>query len=96
KVVFISPPDVKDTLSPRSGIGNNGNFYDPWGATAGKAGSGIYHLAIDGTYDSQVANPYTSNAGTPNLQIGVIAWSLGRDGDQGADFKTSDDVISWQ
>jgi hypothetical protein len=70
---------------------------DPWGPTFGQPGSGIYHVTIDGGYNNQLANPYTSNAGaTPNLQIGVIAWSLGSDGVQGTDFKVSDDVISWQ
>ena len=108
KIVFISPPDAKNPANPRSGIATQtvtvngisipaGSFVDPWGPTTGRAGSGIYHVTIDGGYDNQVANPYTSNAGaTPNLQIGVIAWSLGADGVQGTDFKASDDVISWQ
>jgi prepilin-type N-terminal cleavage/methylation domain-containing protein len=108
KIVFIAPPDAKNPANPRSGIATQtvtvngisipaGSFVDPWGPTSGRAGSGIYHVTIDGGYDNQVANPYTSNAGaTPNLQIGVIAWSLGADGVQGTDFKASDDVISWQ
>jgi hypothetical protein len=64
--------------------------------SAGKSESGVYHVRIDGDYDNRVANPYTSNAGAANLQAGVIAWSLGKDGDAGTDFKNSDDVISWQ
>jgi hypothetical protein len=72
-------------------------YYDPWGQP--------YNLEIDGGYDNAVANPYTANAGAiPNLQLGVIAWSLGTDG-QGATAAASgdkntgvyaDDVISWQ
>ena len=96
KISFLQVQDAKDQINPRSGT-KNGTWYDPWGATSGKAESGIYHVRIDGDYDNQAANPYTSNAGaTPNLQIGVIAWSPGKDGDQGTDFKDSDDVISWQ
>ena len=62
-------------------------------------------VEVDGNYDNAVANPYTANAGaTPNLSIGVIAWSLGIDG-SGALAAASgdknvgiyaDDVISWQ
>lgn len=97
QIVFISPPDVKDTSSPRSGI-NGGQFYDPWGTP--------YEVRIDGSYDSQVANPYSLHAGSaPNLQIGVIAWSFGKDTTStsipgpATDKNTGtsdDDVISWQ
>jgi len=99
-IVFISPPYVKDPANPRSGIGTTtgaGQYYDPWGKP--------YNVEIDGAYDNTVANPYTANAGaTPNLQLGVIAWSLGADG-SGATAAASgdkntgvyvDDVISWQ
>jgi len=99
QIVFISPPDVKNAASPRSGIGtaagNLGRYFDPWGSN--------YAIRIDGGYDSQVANPYALNAGaTPNLTIGVIAWSLGKDqlGGAGSADKNAgtaaDDVISWQ
>jgi len=101
KIVFISPPDVKDPANPRSGIGTAaatvGQYFDPWGKA--------YNVEVDGGYDNTVANPYTANAGaTPNLQLGVIAWSLGTDG-SGATAAASgdkntgvyaDDVISWQ
>ena len=92
QIVFISPPDVKDTSKPRSGI-SAGQFYDPWGTA--------YDVRIDGGYDNQVPNPYSQNAGsTPNLQIGVIAWSLGKDSLGGSGNKNAgnsdDDVISWQ
>ena len=62
-------------------------------------------MEIDSNYDNAVANPYSANAGaTPSLQIGVIAWSLGKDQDgaktaAAGDKKTGvydDDVISWQ
>ena len=97
QIAFISPPDVKDAANPRSGIGtaaaNLGRYFDPWGNN--------YVIRIDGDYNNQVANPYTANAGaTPNLTIGVIAWSLGKDGLGGSGDKnstnSSDDVISWQ
>jgi general secretion pathway protein G len=99
QIVFINPPSVKDTANPRSGIGSDGQYYDPWGPTAGKPESGIYHLRIDGNYDNQIANAYAADtgAGPGTLRIGVIAWSFGKDGTQGnANFNASDDVISWQ
>src|SRR5947207_11229098 len=75
-IVFISPPYVKnDTAGQRrSGVSpTDGKYYDSWGAP--------YLVEIDGGYDNAVANPYTANAGAvPNLQLGVIAWSLGTDG----------------
>ena len=102
KIVFISPPYVKDPANPRSGIGTPtgtgpGQFFDPWGTQ--------YAIAIDGDYDNGTANPYTLNAGATPLQLGVIAWSFGKDGQSGsvpgpaADKNTGinvDDVISWQ
>jgi prepilin-type N-terminal cleavage/methylation domain-containing protein len=88
-IVFINVPAAKDQTNPKSGIKtSSGVWYDPWGTP--------YNVTIDGTYDNQVANPYSSNAGPNPLQAGVIAWSLGSDGVQGTDFKASDDVISWQ
>ena len=90
---------VKDPANPRSGIGTTtgaGQFFDPWGRP--------YDLKMDGTYDNQLANPYSANtgAGPTPLAIGVIAWSGGKDAkappDSGATttFSDSDDVISWQ
>jgi prepilin-type N-terminal cleavage/methylation domain-containing protein len=99
-IVFISPPYVKDPANPRSGIGTTtgaGRFYDPWGTP--------YVIKIDGDYNNQLANPYTLNAGVAPLQIGVIAWSFGKDAQSQSvpgpapDKKTGtndDDVISWQ
>jgi prepilin-type N-terminal cleavage/methylation domain-containing protein len=99
QIVFISPPDVKNAASPRSGIGtttgvNRGQYFDPWGNN--------YVVLIDGGYNNQVTNPYTANAGANPLSIGVIALSLGADqsGGVGSADKNagtaSDDVISWQ
>ena len=98
QIVFISPPDVKNSANPRSGIGtavaNEGQYFDPWGSN--------YVIRIDGDYTNQVANPYTANAGANPLSIGVIALSLGADqlGGVGSADKNagtaSDDVISWQ
>ena len=93
KIVFINPPFVKsDTAgNRRSGVSpTDGQYYDPFGTS--------YRLRIDGNYDNQIANPYTLNtgAGPGTLNIGVIAWSFGKDVTQGTDFNASDDVISWQ
>jgi prepilin-type N-terminal cleavage/methylation domain-containing protein len=102
RIVFITPPYVKDPANPRSGIGTPtgtgpGQFFDPWGAS--------YSVEIDANYDNQVTNPYTADTGAgPSPQrIGVIGWSLGKDGLGGSGAKTGnpagpsdDDVISWQ
>src|SRR5262245_57294061 len=97
-IAFISPPDVKDSANPRSGIGtaagNKGQYFGPWGNN--------YAVRIDCDYNNQVANPYAANAGANPLSIGVIALSLGADqaGGVGSSDKNvgtaSDDVISWQ
>ena len=94
QIVFLSPPDVKDKANPRSGIGTNpanaGQFFDPWGKN--------YVIRLDGDYDSAVSNPYGNNngAGADPIRLGVIAWSLGADGNLNLNFAGSDDVISWQ
>jgi prepilin-type N-terminal cleavage/methylation domain-containing protein len=103
QIVFISPPDVKNSASPRLGIGttagvggNIGQYFDPWGTN--------YFVRIDGGYNNQVTNPYTADtgAGAGTVNQGVIAWSAGRDGKSPGynsgttTFSASDDVISWQ
>jgi type II secretory pathway pseudopilin PulG len=107
QIVFISPPDVKDTTNPRSGIGTDGKYYDPWGTP--------YVVTIDGNYDNQIANPYSDSdgsAGATPLRSGVIAYSFGKNGALGGGgaasskyapesgtagkYKDSSDVISWQ
>ena len=101
QIVYISPR-VLGTTPARSGIGSNGQFYDPW-QTA-------YNVTIDGGYDNGVANPYgpqtTGGAGPDPVPQGVIAWSRGKDQTLGTNgdnvYKNpttgaqSDDVISWQ
>src|SRR5713101_1845697 len=96
-IVFISPPDVKDTTNPRAGIGTDGQYYDPWGTR--------YNVEIDGNYDNQITNPYPDtdgSAGATQLRLGVIGWSYGADQTKGTkspaspNYKNSDDVISWQ
>ena len=104
KIVFISPPDVKDKANPRSGIAlqdttvngvsvKAGEFVDPWGTP--------YVIKIDADYTNQIEiNPYSSGAGAAILASGVISWSLGKDqqlGNKGdGKFTSSDDIISWQ
>jgi prepilin-type N-terminal cleavage/methylation domain-containing protein len=94
QIVFISPAEDASQTNPKGKIGKDGQFYDPWGQA--------YRIAIDGTYDSQIANPYTADAaaGPGTLRQGVIAWSVGKDtkaGNNGDNkFSGSDDVISWQ
>jgi prepilin-type N-terminal cleavage/methylation domain-containing protein len=108
KIVYISPPTVKNPSNPKSGIAiatvgpppvgdaYKGRFYDPWGSP--------YNLMIDANYDNNVPNPYIALGGTgagPNpVQQGVIAWSNGLDqlvgGNPENTYTNSDDVISWQ
>lgn len=97
RIVFISPPDVKDPSNPRSGIGTDRQYYDPWGTT--------YAIKIDGTYDGSISNPYSLGAGSVSLRSGVLAWSFGKDKTSSSipgpasDKNTGtnkDDVISWQ
>jgi len=100
RIVFLSPPDAKDTSAPRSGIGTItgvGQFFDPWGTP--------YYIEIDGNYNNQIeTNPYSTNAGSNPLRVGGIAWSIGKDRQSQtpsnpADKNTgtnADDVISWQ
>jgi prepilin-type N-terminal cleavage/methylation domain-containing protein len=98
QIVFISPPDVKDSANPRSGIGtataNRGQYFDPSGSN--------YVVRIDGDYGNSTVNPYGSSggAGSDPSQMGVTAWSLGKDQSLGNNgdgiFTNSDDVISWQ
>jgi len=92
-IPFISLPVVKDDSNPKGGFAKNGSLYDPWGTE--------YLVRLDTDYDNRVTNPYSANAGTsPLLDAGVLAWSLGKDGQSaGGDKKTGtseDDVLSWQ
>jgi hypothetical protein len=103
KIVFISPR-VLGTTSARSGIGSDGQYYDPWRTP--------YRIAIDGSYDNQLTNPYTDAPGGTTLYRGVIVWSFGKNGALGGgpaapgfsatepgtagNFSAFGDVISWQ
>jgi prepilin-type N-terminal cleavage/methylation domain-containing protein len=94
KIVFISPR-VWDTATARSGIGSDGQYYDPW-ATA-------YNIEIDGGYNNQITNPYPDTAAGKNpLGFGVIGWSYGKDRTKASktpaspNYGGSDDVNSWQ
>ena len=96
-IAFFQPIIAKDLNNPRSGIGGNGRLYDPWG--------NCYRVRIDNNFSGTVENPYSQNAGFNPIQLGVIAWSIGKD-QAGAETATSggnkntgtyeDDVISWQ
>jgi len=101
-IVFLSPPDVKDTNNPRAGISTApataGQYFDTWGKP--------YMIRVDTDYDNQVNNPYARNAGSvPLVRSGVIAWSFGKDtlsqststtpSDKNAGTN-KDDIISWQ
>jgi prepilin-type N-terminal cleavage/methylation domain-containing protein len=99
---FVDPPFAKDQTTPRSGIQNStGKWYDPWGLP--------YNVAIDGNYNNIVKAPAysdlpyttaTDGSGDVGPTIGVISWSLGKDGTLGTNgnglYTNSDDVISWQ
>ncbi len=93
QIVFISPPEDTNQVSPKGKIGRDGQFHDPW--------STAYVIRIDADYDNQITpNPYGPNngAGPEPIRQGVIAWSLGKDLTlgSGGKFTGSDDVISWQ
>lgn len=85
QIVFLEVPDKSEQTAPKSGMKNN-IWYDPWGKA--------YRIAVDSDYDNKVTNPY-SGAST-NINTGVIAWSVGKDGAQASTFANSDDVASWQ
>jgi len=81
----------KDGIGTASGTGG-GVFYDPWGKP--------YRIILDGDYDNVIANPYSANAGFPDINASAIAISSGKDtngmaGDKNASA-ARDDVISWQ
>lgn len=95
-IVFLNVAIAKDPNNqaggPKSGIGGNGRWYDPWGS--------CYRIKMDNNYNTILTNPYTANAGFGTINAGVIAWSLGKNLMGGTGDKQStdaaDDVISWQ
>lgn len=96
RILFFSGKTA--TKSPEVGTRYRGGFHpetgvflDPWGNP--------YRIAIDSDYDNQITSPYPDDS--PPIQVGVIVWSLGKDGKQGSPAnphtcKGSDDVTSWQ
>jgi prepilin-type N-terminal cleavage/methylation domain-containing protein len=95
QIVFISPAEDTNQVSPKGKVGSDGQFHDPW--------SSPYVIRMDADYDNQITpNPYGANngAGPEPIRQGVIAWSLGKDTKPGKDgdskYTGSDDVISWQ
>jgi prepilin-type N-terminal cleavage/methylation domain-containing protein len=110
QILFISPPEDGSQASPKGKIGSDGQFHDPW--------SSAYLIRMDANYDNNVDNAYTdgSAGGDPSanyaLRVGVIAWSLGKNGKLGGGqaldtrfgnepgnsntYTNSGDVISWQ
>jgi prepilin-type N-terminal cleavage/methylation domain-containing protein len=96
KVSFLNVPSAKDPNQPgngaKSGVASDGRWYDAWGSA--------YRIKIDNNYNNTLTNPYTANAGLPDINAGAIAWSLGKDQQGGSGDKKSanndDDVISWQ
>jgi prepilin-type N-terminal cleavage/methylation domain-containing protein len=98
-IVFLDVPLAHDPVKPRSGIAH-GCWYDPWGPQSDKPESGVYHIRIDTADTNRVTNPYPG--GDPDegeatvgstLNLGVIAWSLGKGGVQ--TYELRDQVISW-
>ena len=96
RIQFIQQPVAKSTTDPRSGQALGGphqwKWVDPWGMP--------YSVSVDHDYDGAVENPYSSNAGFAGVNVGAIAWSLGKDKAGGSgdknDTVAKDDVISWQ
>ena len=92
RIVFFEGRDATESsghyrrgFNPQTDV-----FYDPWGQP--------YRIALDTTGTGTIANPYPDDG---PIHASVIAWSLGRDGQQGAPANPrthngSDDVTSWQ
>jgi len=64
QIKFLELPSARNKAEPRSGIGSDENFYDPWGHQ--------YIVRIDSKYSGQVTGPDGQQ-----LSLEVIAWSLG-------------------
>ncbi len=60
-------PLARDPANAKNGIGPDGNYYDPWGRQ--------YIVRIDSSYSGKINAPDGEQ-----LDAGVIAWSLGPDG----------------
>jgi prepilin-type N-terminal cleavage/methylation domain-containing protein len=98
-ITYLEVPPAHDVMRPRSGIAH-GCWYDPWGPQSDKPESGVYHIRIDTADTNQVTNPYPGGDPDegeatlgPTLNLGVIAWSLGKGGVQ--TYELRDQIISW-
>ncbi len=92
KILFIELPTATESHSHyHAGIDPKTDaFIDPWGQP--------YRIALDTTGTGTITNPDPD--GVP-IHASVIAWSLGKDGQQGVlanpgTLRGSDDVTSWQ
>jgi prepilin-type N-terminal cleavage/methylation domain-containing protein len=108
-IVFFQGSPVKDATRPKAGFDSAGEFWDPWGSPSGATDTkGHYIINIDGDFNG-LTEAYTldytdltyDTIGTKRgVRLGVIAASVGKDGDYGTKgdkkFKGSDDVLSWQ
>lgn len=93
RIVFIEAPLVKNEENKRSGVAQDGNWYDPWGAQ--------YVVFIDANYDNELeVSGYSDFGSTSKPRIGVGVASFGKDRKIGkagnGKLKDSDDIISWQ
>ena len=67
QIVFISPPDVKDSEQPAFRHRNSkGRQFRPIFRSMGHA---LSSGKIDGNYNNAVANPYTANAGAKRISL---------------------------
>ena len=72
--VYIQPP-ISKTGTKGGVTSTTGIWYDPFGSP--------YNVMIDGSYDNNLTNPYTSDPSPPGgatLYLGVIVWSFGKNG----------------
>jgi len=83
QIVYLELPAVKNTSMPNSGVMPNtaatnvGVYYDPWGSP--------YNVVIDTLYNNTITNPYKDpqNAGGSYLNLGVISYAYGKNGQLG-------------
>lgn len=116
RIVYFEGKDVKTPSKAKDGFvpagvtasGNNnvsltaGDLVDPWGNR--------FFVRYDSGYSEQVNNPYATSTADDSgaaynsssmLRTTVIAWSYGKDGQQGKNgsytaTSIGDDVLSWQ
>lgn len=97
KIVFFEAPTATKSKGSKGRFGGGlhpetSALLDPWGNP--------YRILLDADYDDQIASPYPDDA-SPVIRVGVLVWSLGKDGVQGAPAnprtsRGSDDILSWQ